>query len=214
MINIKYKNQFGSEISASQLKGLEVYEKILYDFDRIKQKELIENVNGNIYHSIKYFVTTIEKKESILSQLSETKVYSSVTIYFNKEAMGDLVLWDYEVYNKGTTLKIKGKEVIDEKDRTIMSCTFDISTGAVKDQGIKNYYNEKIGASEFPMLRFTYNSNGVLDRIFDVQEIFGFVKSIPLKDFLTDIELAEELFPWNEHSYYHALLPFLPSGPL
>jgi len=156
-----------------------------------------------------------EDKDIILQQNCDVTDNTSCIVYFNKQETNGFNLWDWESYSKEGRLYFKGKEVYDNQSRLIFSCSFDLVTNQLEEGAFKNYYgNQFENPNDDLLLEFTYKNNGDVDLIFDYNENYGRTKGISLNEFLTDTQLSQQQFPWDQHKYYHAITPYLPTSNL
>jgi hypothetical protein len=212
---IKYTNELGSIITTQQQSSLTNYNKLTYISDNLKMIESYEQSSDVNYKTVKYFLDTTEDKNTILQQYSDAVNNVSCILYFNNQAGNGFNLWDWESYSKDSQLYFKGKEVYDNKNRLIFSCSFDLITNLLDDGAFKNYYgNQFDNPNDDLLLEFTYTSSGDVDLIFDIQGNFGYIEGISLDDYLADSQFSQQDFPWDQHTYYHAVTPYLPTGDL
>jgi hypothetical protein len=214
-IEIKYTDGFGSEISSEQQRKLVNYDKLTFDSGNLKMIESFHQSRGIDYGIIKYFLSPEENKTDLLQHYSSAVNNVSCIFYFNKQFANNINLWDYEEYRKDEKLYFKGKQAFDALNRLVFVCGFDLATNQLKDRAKKYYYGAAAeNSTNDSILWFTYDSNGDLNSITDIQEKFGYNESISLDEYLADTDFSQIDFPWNQHPYYHAVTPYLPTGDL
>ncbi|MFC0515656.1 hypothetical protein ACFFGT_15660 [Mucilaginibacter angelicae] len=212
---IKYTDIFGRPITEQEQNTLHDFKKMTFISNEIKTIEIFENVGNIGYQSAKYFIDATENKKDIIQKYVDATTNSSLMIYSNKEQANGFDLWDWESYEDSSQISFKGKEVFDSELRTIFSCSFDRSTNSLLKGARKFYYANQVSSpADDLLLKFTYHANGNVNLIFDSNENYGYIKSISLATFLDDTDFSQDVFPWNEHPYYHSALPYLPTGSL
>ncbi|SDP97646.1 hypothetical protein SAMN05428975_4457 [Mucilaginibacter sp. OK268] len=212
---VTYTNELGSIITPQQRNSLTNYNKLTYISGNLKIIESYEQSRNISYRTVRYFMDETEDKNIILQQNSDVTNNASCIVYFNKQETNGFNLWDWESYSKKGHLYFKGKEVYDSQSRLIFTCSFDLVTNQLQDGAFKNYYgNQFENPSDVLLLEFTYKSSGDVDLIFDCNGNYGHTKSISLNEFLADTQFSQQQFPWDQHEYYHAITPYLPTGNL
>jgi hypothetical protein len=214
-IEIKYKDELGAYVSSQQLGKQETYDKLTFKSGNLKIIESFYQSGVTNYKTVYYFLEPDEYKTGILQRYTSASNNVSCIIYFNKESANNINLWDFEEYGEDGKLYFKGKEAFDKLNRIIFHCTFDLSTNQMRRGATKHYYGSVAeNPTDDSLLDFDYGSNGNLDLIIDVQEKFGYIEGISLDEYLADAKFSQVDFPWNQHLYYHAVTPYLPSGEL
>jgi len=212
---IKYINIFGSPITAQQQNTLIDFKKMTFISNSVKTIEIFENIGEISYKSTKYFIDATENKQDIIQKHVDPTTNSNLVIYSNKVQSNGFDLWDWESYETSSQSSFKGKEVFDSQLRTLFTCTFNKSTNALLPGSQKYYYgNQFVSPTEDLLIEFTYDANWNVDLVFDSNEKYGYIEGISLATFLDDTNFSQDVFPWNEHPYYHSALPYLPSGNL
>jgi hypothetical protein len=214
-IQIRYANELGSPITMQQQQLLNNYQKLTYVSNQLKMVENIRFLDNVIYKVVKYFLDSAEDKTTILDEYTNANTETSCILYFNMQSVPGFSLWDWEDYSETAQLAFKGKAVFDDKNRLVMSCSFDLLTNALRPGALKNYYSDYTGDENADnLLQFEYDSDGEVDLVFDVQGKFSYIEGITLGTYLQDTVFSEVDFPWDEHPYYHSIIPYLPTGNL
>ncbi|MFD2581070.1 hypothetical protein ACFSR6_01115 [Pedobacter vanadiisoli] len=212
-MQIKYKNSIGSFITDQQVKELNEYNKITYQDNEIKTIESFISSKTKNQTVISYFLDDGEDKQVIVEQNTSVIENKSCLIYLNKESKNGFNLWDIEEYNKEGVLRFKSKEVYDNKHRLIFLGGINPITNSLEDRSIKFYYlNEFEDEYKDRLLRIVYEQNGDVNTIVDINNYFDYYKAPSLAEFLLDTQ-GQQLFPWDDHPYYHSAYPFLPESP-
>lgn len=214
-IQTKYTNDLGITVTDQQLSTLRSYKKITIDTGVVKMIERFWKTDDMTFKIVNYFLSKTENKQEIVERFSDIENDISCRIYFNKQSQNGFDLWEYEEYTRTTEIVFKGKEVFDSNNRMIFSANFDLNTGALLLGATKIYHS---GISDNPLndelLMFSYKEDGSVDLIYDSQEEFGYIKGIYLDKYLADTQFSQVDFPWDQHTYYHNVLPYLPAGSL
>ncbi|WP_426327875.1 hypothetical protein [Pedobacter sp. R-06] len=210
---IKYKNNVGSFIADQQIQGLSEYNKITYQDNEIKTIENFIKSKTKNKKVISYFLGPGEDKVSIIQQNTSVLDNKSCLIYLNKQSENDFNLWDIEEYDSEGLLQFKSKEVYDNKHRLIFMGVITNDTNLLKTGSLKYYYSNKY-EDEYKdrLLEVVYDENGDVNIIVDINDHFDYYKAPSLEEFLLDTE-GQQIFPWEEHPYYHNAMPFLPESP-
>ena len=212
---IAYKNEFGSDITPEQQSSLNRYDKISYKDNLIKMIESIGKGRNFDRKTIEYFLDITENKNTILQQYTDQSNNVNCVVYFNNQSSNGYYLWDWESYSTIGTLKFRGKTVYDIDHKLIMYCSFDLNTGLLQEGAWKNCYaNQSKTESEDQLLQIIYDVNGNVASLVDFTGKFGYSKSLTIDEFLADIKFSQVDFPWDQHPYYHSVLPYLPEGNL
>ncbi|MDN3548772.1 hypothetical protein [Mucilaginibacter aquaedulcis] len=212
---IKYTNIFGNPITAQQQSTLLDFKKMTFLSNDIKTIEIFEQVGDISYKSVKYFIDATENKQDIIQKYVDPSTNSNLVIFSNRIQANGFDLWDWESYERSSEIYFKGKEVFDGQLRTVFVCSFNKSTNALLPGSQKYYHgNQFVSPTEDLLLEFIYDANGNVDLVFDSNENYGYIEGISLATFLDDANLSQDVFPWDEHPYYHSVLPYLPFGNL
>jgi len=213
-MNVKYQNLFGDSLTSQQIVELSDYSKISFKNNNVKIIEYYSLTISGMSTVVSYFMDTEEAKQDILDKYCDPIKHVKCTLLFNKQQIGRYHLWKWEDYSVDKICTHKGEKVYDEKHRTLFSNEIDIRSDTLKSA--QKYYHGNVYSGEFAdtLLGFNYNSDGSVKYIFDTHEKYGYIRGITLDEFLEDTEFSQELFPWEQHPYFHSAYPFLPEGDL
>ncbi|WP_207424122.1 MULTISPECIES: hypothetical protein [Desertivirga] len=209
--HIKFINSFGKEISPDQALASDFYRKITVENTAVMKVELV--LSQHRIGSVHYFLSLEDDKQVILnSHFDRYPEKTFCSLFFNKISSGSFNQWDREDYKSKIGLKYKGIDVYDENHQLICDCQFDLLTGKLKAGGKKQFYGDSNDDEPDDRLVFFYNEEGDIDHVIDMNGNYGYNDSISLEELLEDERLSQELFPWDQHIYFHHLTPYLPIG--
>ena len=219
---IKYTNLQDQTVSDQQLKMMDEYKIHTYDDSngKLKKIETIVLKRGNIpFTWFRYYLDPSENKNDIIQQYTSEEKDSRLAIFYNKQNIYGIDIWDCENYNNKGVLVAKAKIGFDSLSREILKVDFDLLTSEIKKNSIprKHYFgttaDEMNNLSNLELM-FTYEYNEELNLfvtfIKDVNETTGEINTMNVDKF---IEIFGQDF-WDAHPYYHSVLPLLPTNPI
>jgi hypothetical protein len=200
-------NIYGGPINKNQLSLISDYLLKTFIDNKLKVVERFEDkilIGGDYY---------LEENENINNLILEYCINRNQRwcFHFNKQIFGIFTLWDWEFIDEKGILSFKGKKVLDNKNRKIFYCQHNLQTNEVKGKPEKIFYqNLNDDENSDILFRFNYHEDGRLFIIEDPNEIY-LDKIIGAKpqDFINS-SCIQTIFPWDQHSYYHSALPYLP----
>jgi hypothetical protein len=212
---IKYTDEFGSVISEQQRETMVTYNKETLVDGNLKMEESLGLGRNKDYAHINYYLGAGEDKNTVIQNYCDRVKLISCTMHFNKVSVNGFNQWDWEDYHRDQSLKFKGIVTFDQNQRLIFLCDFDLVNDELMAGAVKYFYgNQFVNAYDDRLLEFRYDADGMVESIIDVHENYGYIKSITLSDFLKDTDFSLVQFPWDQHRYYHAVTPYLPTGAL
>lgn len=227
---IQYTNIQNQPVTEQQFQSMQEY-KIFNIEDSTGKVKLIEKkrvVNKiGIMRSFEYFLSPNEDKNTIIQEYINKEHFYGITIFMNKQSAYGFDLWEYEYYPKNGILSSKGKDVFDINNRIIASVSTNVQTDEVE------YFPNPNKYLYFDSLTLTYDDPEDDDDIvkdvtikfnYKVNSSTGesyFVAYLETKDaiyvdFINHFKFQDllEMYPnfMQEHSYYSALFPLLPTS--
>lgn len=210
MSNSLYYNSNGEAITQQQIELISVYEERNYVNNVLKTK--IWNSSSKAVRGW-YFLATGENLNDILNQVIQPSG-ASWMIFHDKTQSGNYNQWLFTSYDKNAQPYRKGLIVFDEKQRSILSITQDLTTGVVIEKSRKTYYaNKSDNELADVLLEFSYNIDGSFSSVYDVNGNWGYEwKTLDFDQYQQSTISAD--FVWEDHPYYHAATPYFPEGNL
>ena len=211
-IIVKYTNVLSDFITEKQANQSDSYSKYIYYDGLLKKIEYYGKARVKTYKVTTYFLDSSENKDIIIEQFTDSNANFKCVVYFNQQISGSFSLWDREEYTKEGILVFKGKDVFDSNNKMLLSVDYVLGSDSIKS-AYKYYYGNRYESElKDRLLEFSYDSTGQLLQIMDVDNNFGYLKSIDIDQFLADTNFSQVQFPWVLHPYYHSLYPFLPQS--
>ncbi len=202
-----YLNSYGSVVSNTQVLSLSEYSiKTVID-NKLKS---IDDFDEGAQTGGSYYLDENETLNNLIQEHCINKQQKWV-FHFNRQVLGNFTLFDWSEINKTGTLLFKGKEVLDNLNRKIFSCSLDLQTNEFIGFPRKYYYQNLYDNEKDDVLfHFEYGSDGSLKYIWDPNEVYYDKNFGPTPDdFLNDSQM-QAVFPYANHPYYHSALPYLP----
>lgn len=216
---IQYKNVWGEILTSEQVLTIQdYYRKEFYEDSDLKKVEYYYTSEKKL-NGLEYYLGAGEDLTTVVSSNIET--YGNGTFYYNKQITPGYTSWDHYSYN-GDDLIGKGKIVYDNKFREIAYQDTDVLTNEIT-RTIKKFYLEDLGdyadddsPMQKGMFEFHYNFDDLgPDEIYVDINLSPFVDSggyiiDSSKNILTH-PLITPIFTWDDHPYYHAQDPLVPT---
>lgn len=216
-IQIKYKNNIGSFITAQQVQGLTSYQKVTYNNSQLQMIEEFLPIRIGTKKTVDYFMGENDVKTDVIHEniniaLADSNITKfTLVIYFNKQMANGYTAWDWEEYNINNEFRFKGKSTFDNKDRIIFWCSYDIQTNALEPGAFKYYYGGVFDDENNDLLlTFHYYEDGTIEQVTDHNDFLG------LNDAVDEDTLwaYRDKFDLDDHPYYKSANIILPTGNL
>lgn len=208
-MDITYTNEYGGLLTKQQTEKARSYKKEIRSNGELK---LIEYYVKQKLRNGSYFLDNSESIQEIIDRYANTAL--SWVFYYNKQTnmVGDNT-YEYKVYYDGI-LKEKGACANDSQGRLIAKKITDLSTNAVNSKR-KFFYSDSQDFQSYEDYTGYAISFDYLDHVTEVYCVFHphVEETYSLDDFLAQEDIME-IFPWEEHTYYHSFDPILPPDPI